>query len=464
MDQKHNKILFVDDEPSMREMVGILLKRHGYEVETAHSGKQAIARIDEGITFDLVITDLVMDRGGGMEVLARAKEKLPHAEVIVVTAYGTAETAVEAMKKGAFDYLSKPFIVDEFVLTVRKALERLRLLRENATLRDRVRGKYRFSDIVGRSPSMREVIDLARRAAETSATVLVSGESGTGKELLSRALHSGSTRAAHPFVAVNCGALPEALMESELFGHIKGSFTGASENRLGLFKAADGGTIFLDEVGELPLPLQVKLLRVLQDRMVRPVGSSEEQEVDVRVVAATNQDLEQLVGQGRFRTDLFYRLNVIRLHIPPLRERREDIPALVELLRERFSLEWGRPVPELSKDALEALVNHDFPGNVRELANLIERAATLCRGPKIEVSDFPIAPGKPGGLALRPLPDAGMDLEKTLEETERAYIEQALAKAGGNRTKAAELLGVTYRSFRYRLKKLGYDAEEDIES
>lgn len=461
MDQKHSKILFVDDEPSMREMVSILLKRQGYEVETAHSGRQAIARIDEGGSFDLVITDLVMDRGGGMEVLATAKKKLPHAEVIVVTAYGTAETAVEAMKKGAFDYLSKPFIVDEFVLTVRKALERLRLLRENATLRERVRGKYRFSDIVGRSPSMREVIDLARRAAETSATVLVSGESGTGKELLSRALHSGSTRAAHPFVAVNCGALPEALMESELFGHVKGSFTGASENRVGLFKAADGGTIFLDEVGELPLPLQVKLLRVLQDRMVRPVGSSVEQEVDVRVVAATNQDLEQLVAGGRFRTDLFYRLNVIRLHIPPLRERREDIPALAELLRDRFSLEWGRPVPELSKDALEALVYHDFPGNVRELANLLERAATLCQGPKIEAADFPIAPPKPGGLSLRAFSDVGMDLEKTLEETERAYIEQALAKVGGNRTKAAELLGVTYRSFRYRLKKLGMDGGDD---
>ena len=458
------RVLVVDDEQSVREMTTILLKRHGYDVVTASSGARAAEMIRDGDGFDLVITDLLMDRGTGIEVLEAAKARDPHCAVILITAYGTTESAVEAMKKGAYDYLSKPFNLDEFVLVVKQALEHRALVHENIRLRAKVRGEYRFADIVGRSPPMREVIALCQRVADTAATVLLSGESGTGKEVVARAIHFCGPRAARGFVAVNCGALPEPLMESELFGHVRGAFTGATDDKVGLFEAADGGTILLDEVGELPAALQVKLLRVLQDRTIRPVGASGERPVDVRVISATNQDLAALVEAGRFRTDLYYRLNVIQIHLPKLAARKEDIPELVASLLPGLEPIVGRRITGLSNAAMRALLEHDFPGNVRELKNILERAATLATGPQIEVDDLPLAAmhaGKGAAPRTQALPQEGVDLDAALEELERGWIEQALERSGGVQTQAAKLLGVTFRSLRYRMGKLGLAPQDE---
>jgi two-component system response regulator PilR (NtrC family) len=455
------RVLVVDDEQSVREMTNILLKRHGYDVATASSGTQAAQMIKSGDGFDLVITDLLMDRGTGIDVLEAAKARDPHCAVILITAYGTTESAVEAMKKGAYDYLAKPFNLDEFVLVVKQALEHRALVHENIRLRAKVRGEYRFADIIGRSPVMREVIALCQRVADTSATVLLSGESGTGKEVVARAIHFGGARAERRFVAVNCGALPEPLMESELFGHVRGAFTGAIDDKIGLFEAAEGGTILLDEVGELPAPLQVKLLRVLQDRTIRPVGASGERSVDVRVISATNQDLAALVETGRFRTDLYYRLNVIQIHLPKLAERKEDLPELVAAILPGLEPIVGRRIAGLSNAAMRALLEHDFPGNVRELKNILERAATLALGPQIEVDDLPLAAmqrGKGATPWTQTLPQEGVDLDAALEALERRYIEQALERSGGVQTQAAKLLGITFRSLRYRIGKLGMAA------
>jgi len=456
------RILAVDDERSMREMLEILLKRQGFAVVTASTGHKARELLDAGERFDIVITDLMMDRGTGIDVIEAVKRNDPDCEVIVITAFGTTESAVEAMKKGAYDYIAKPFNVDEFLIIVRQALERRRLIRENTDLKARVEGRYRFEDIVGRSPAMKEVISVCRKVAESNATVLISGESGTGKEVAARAIHFGGTRAGGPFVAINCGALPEQLMESEMFGHVRGAFTGATEDKEGLFRAADGGTVFLDEVGELPPPLQVKLLRVLQDRSVRPVGSSQEVAVDVRVISATNRDLEDLVAAGRFRTDLFYRLNVIGLRIPALRERPEDIPPLIDELLERIELETGAKVSSVSQEGLRALLAYDYPGNVRELSNILERAATLVSGERIGIADLPesVRGGRRESSPML-LPDEGADLGETLADIERRLIAQALARTGGVRTRAAELLGLSLRSLRYRMEKLGIESSGD---
>ncbi len=458
------RILVVDDEASMREMISILLKRQGYEVVTANSGHQASEILDADTAFELIITDLLMDRGGGLELLDRVKSQQLQCEVILITAYGTAESAVEAMKKGAFDYVTKPFNVDEFLIIVRQAIERLQLIRENLDLKARVRGEYRFADIIGRSPAMKAVISLCRKVADSPSTVLISGESGTGKELVARALHFGGQRAQKPFVAINCGALPEQLMESELFGHVKGAFTGATEDKQGLFRAADGGSIFLDEVGELPMPLQVKMLRVLQNHLVRPIGCAEEQPVDVRVIAATNRELEGQVEQGQFRRDLFYRLNVFQIKVPPLRERREDLAPLVEHLLERHAVGSAGALRKIAPSALRALMAHDFPGNVRELANIIERASVLATTDQIAVEDLPPEVQQrdgPTASHAQRLPEEGIDLDQTLELIERSLIEQALERTGGVRKAAAALLGITFRSLRYRLQKLGWDQPEN---
>jgi len=456
------RILAVDDERSMREMLEILLKRQGYTVVTASTGNKARELLEAGERFDIVITDLMMDRGTGIDVLDAVKEHDPECEVIVITAFGTTETAVEAMKKGAYDYIAKPFNVDEFLIIVRQALERRKLIRENIDLKARVEGRYRFEDIVGRSPAMKAVIAICRKVAESNASVLISGESGTGKEVAARAIHFGGARASGPFVPINCGALPEQLMESEMFGHVRGAFTGATADKDGLFKVADRGTVFLDEVGELPPPLQVKLLRVLQDRNVRPVGSSREIPVDVRVISATNRDIDELVREGRFRTDLFYRLNVIALHVPPLRERPEDIPPLVDELLGRVELETGSRVAGVSSRAMRMLVAHDYPGNVRELSNVLERAATLASGDSIDIDDLPESVrGERRESAPVILPDDGADLGDTLAHVEKRLIEQALAKTGGVRTRAADLLGVSLRSLRYRMEKLEIDSLDD---
>jgi two-component system, NtrC family, response regulator PilR len=376
-----------------------------------------------------------------------------------VTAFATTETAIAAMKAGAYDYLTKPFKVDEVGLVVERALERRSLARDNVVLRDEIKGRYKLDRLLGKSPPMQRVFDVLRKIATTRTSVLLIGESGTGKELAARALHELSQRADRPFVAVNCGAIPETLLESELFGHVKGSFTGANADKQGLFEAAHNGTLLLDEVAELPVAMQVKLLRVLQERRVKPVGGVSEREIDVRIVAATNRDLETEVEKGTFRQDLFYRLNVIQLRLPPLRERREDIPLLVDHFVRKFSAEHGRKVGGADPDAMSALIAYHFPGNVRELENLIERAVTLAAGDRLALDAFPTLSGlsaAPVPLAAgTALPDAGLDLERVVEDFERSIIIGALDRTGGNRTEAARLLGVSFRSLRYRLSKLG---------
>jgi two-component system response regulator PilR (NtrC family) len=453
-------ILIVDDERSMREFLAIFLRRAGHRVEAAAGGVDGRAAL-RAREFDVVITDLRMPEVGGLEILAETKKLYPDTQVVVVTAFATTETAIAAMKAGAYDYLTKPFKVDEVGLVVERALERRVLHRENIVLRDEIKGRYKLDRLIGKSPAMQRVFEMVRKIAPARTSVLLIGESGTGKELAARAVHELSPRADRPFVAVNCGAIPETLIESELFGHVRGSFTGANTDKQGLFEAAHGGTLLLDEVAELPVAMQVKLLRVLQERKVKPVGGVSEREVDVRIVAATNRDLETEVEKGTFRQDLFYRLNVIQLRLPPLRDRREDIPLLVDHFIRKFSAEHGRPVTGTDPDAMAALMGYHFPGNVRELENLMERAVTLAAGERISSDALPTLKGVSAAdsnleaPALGSFPQQGVDLERVVEDFERGIIIKALERTGGNRTEAARLLCVTFRSLRYRLSKLG---------
>jgi two-component system, NtrC family, response regulator PilR len=456
-------ILIVDDERSLREFLAIFLRRGGHRVEAAADADAARKAMADH-EFDVVITDLKMPGASGLDVLAECKRLHPDTQVIVVTAFATAETAIAAMKAGAYDYLTKPFKVDEVGLVVERALERRVLQHQNVVLRDEIKGRYKLDRLIGKSPAMHRVFEVVRKIASARTSVLLIGESGTGKELAARALHELSGRADHAFIAVNCGAIPESLIESEFFGHVKGSFTGASSDRTGLFEAAHSGTIFLDEIGELPAPMQVKLLRVLQERKVKRVGGVQEKEVDVRVVAATNRDLETEVEKGTFRQDLFYRLNVIQLRLPPLRERREDIPILVDHFVRKLAAEHGRQITGVDPDAMSALMSHSYPGNVRELENLIERSVTLAQGDRISSDTLPtLSPLSAAGARLGPapeLPDEGLDLEKVVEDFERGILIKALERTRGNRTEAARLLGVTFRSLRYRLSKLGITGGE----
>jgi two-component system response regulator PilR (NtrC family) len=454
-------ILVVDDEASMREFLEILLGKQGHRVEAAADVKGALARVAEG-GVDLVITDLRLGGDSGIEVLRRVKETSPATEVVMVTAFATTENAIQAMKLGAYDYVLKPFKVDELRLVVEKALERRALVQENRVLR-RV-GKPRLSvpEIIGHSAATEEVRALVEKVAPTRTTVLVTGESGVGKEVVARAIHDRGDRRDQPFVAVNCGAIPEGLIESELFGHEKGSFTGAHETKPGLFEVAGSGTLFLDEVAELPPPLQVRLLRALQERRVRRVGGTADLPVAARIVAATNRELGEEVAAGRFREDLYYRLNVIQLRVPPLRARREDIPLFVAHFLLRFALEAGKGELRLSSEAERRLFDYEYPGNVRELANVVERAVTLSDGPEIRVADLPPALRTAGGAAAAAvapadLPETGMDLQAHLDALERKLLEQALARTGGVKTEAARLLSLTFRSLRYRLAKFGID-------
>jgi two-component system response regulator PilR (NtrC family) len=464
--QLRGDILLCDDERSVREFLAIYLKRVGHRIETVANTAEARAAI-AAREFDVLITDLRMPDGTGLDVLEASKKLRPETQVIVVTAYATAETAIAAMKAGAYDYLLKPFKVDEVGLVVERALERRTLLRENVTLRAEIQGRYRLDRLLGKSAPMGRLYEMIRKIAPARTSVLLVGESGTGKELAARALHELGPRADRPFVAINCGAIPESLLESELFGHVKGAFTGATGDKEGLFEAARGGTLFLDEVGELPQAMQVKLLRALQERKVKPVGGVGERDVDVRVVAATNRDLETEVERGSFRQDLFYRLNVIQIRMPPLRERREDVPLLVEHFLRKFSAEHGRAVTEIDPVALATLGAYAFPGNVRELENLIERAVTLSSGTRITAEELPeLRPsgrGGSGGLATAgpEFPPEGLDLEREVESFERGIILRALDRTGGNRTEAARLLGITFRSMRYRLSKLGISGGDD---
>jgi two-component system response regulator PilR (NtrC family) len=454
-------ILVVDDEASMREFLEILLSKQGHRVESASDVASALARIQES-GVDLVITDLRLGAGSGIEVLRRVKEISPATEVVMVTAFATTENAVQAMKLGAYDYVLKPFKVDELRLVVEKALEHRALVQENRVLRHRV-GRPRLAplEILGRSAAIEEVRALVEKVAPTRTTVLVVGESGTGKEVVARAIHDGGEGRAQPFVAINCGAIPAGLIESELFGHEKGSFTGAVEAKAGLFEVAGSGTLFLDEIAELPPGLQVKILRALQERRVRRVGGSADIVVSARIIAATNRELTEEVAAGRFREDLFYRLNVIQIRMPPLRARREDIPVFVAQFLARFAVEAGRGELRLAPEAERRLCEYDYPGNVRELANVIERAVTLCEGPEIGVADLPPALRTPGGAGQAAtaveLPGGGMDLQSHLDGIERRLLEEALARTGGVKTEAARLLSLTFRSLRYRLAKYGID-------
>jgi two-component system response regulator PilR (NtrC family) len=465
------QILVVDDEQSMREFLAICLRRAGHEVTLAKSGNEALDKL-RSKRFDLVLTDLKMPGDlDGLGILKAIKSgavryqaapgitpAMIDPEVILVTAYATADTALAAMKQGAYDYLTKPFQIDEINAVISRALEKRALVQENLALRDQVAGRVRLASLLGKSRAMQKVFELITKIHSTKTNVLITGESGTGKELVARALHSEGARAKTAFIAVNCGAIPEELMESELFGHKKGAFTGAVSDHLGMFQEADGGTLFLDEIGELSPPLQVKLLRALQERKVKPVGASDEVEVDVRVIAATNRDLEAEVARGAFRPDLYYRLNVVEIRIPPLRLRREDIPLLAEHFLKRFGAEHGRAL-HLTNEAMRRLESYDFPGNVRELENIIERAVALSSGPAIGVTDLPdVKPSKQ--IVESPsaeLPADGVDLDRILSDYERAWVMRALEQCGGVRKRAAALLGISFRSLRYRLEKLGIE-------
>jgi two-component system, NtrC family, response regulator PilR len=453
------RVLVTDDERSMRELLAIVLKREGYDVILAENGQQALAVIQRG-TVDLVISDIKMPDMSGVEVLRAAKAADAGLPTIMMTAFASTETAVEAMRLGACDYLIKPFDVDVLKMKVREKLEARQLRQENVLLKRTLNQPHAMAGIIGRSASMLAVFDLIESVAKTTSTVLVTGESGTGKELVARALHFHSLRRDRPFVAVNCGALPETLLESELFGHMRGSFTGAEATKKGLVEVAEGGTLFLDEIGEMTPMMQIKVLRVLQERRFRRVGGLEEIAADIRVVAASNQDLPKAVAEGRFREDLYYRINVIPIHLPPLRERREDVPLIAEHFMVKYRQQMAKPLVAISGEAMALLERYHWPGNIRELENVVERAVALERTPTILAESLP-AQVQAGAAGLRgggvedigTLPDSGFDLEEHVRSVERRYLAQALERSGGVQVRAAELLGMSFRSFRYFAKK-----------
>jgi two-component system response regulator PilR (NtrC family) len=456
------RILVVDDELSMREFLSILLEREGYQSDQAESAEAAI-KLLETDSYDLVISDVNMPGLDGLALLERIKKDAPETAVLMITAYSTAEQAVEAMKLGAYDYIAKPFKVEEIKVLVRNALEKRNLQRENLRLKQQIQERYSFSGLIGKSRKMRDMYTIVEKVADSMANVLIYGESGTGKELVARAIHFNSPRMEKPFIAVNCGAIPETLIEAELFGHKKGAFTGAVANRAGLFEQADGGTLFLDEIGEIPLQLQAKMLRVLQERQFRSIGGTSDKKADVRVVAATNRDLEDQVREGTFREDLFYRLNVVQLRLPSLRERPEDIPLLLEHFHKKFA-KLSNDGEIITNEAMKALLVYPFPGNVRELENLVERCLVL--GDNIITLDS-LPPQvvnyqhSAGSGKYPEIPSTGMNLEAHLDGIEKQFLLQALGRSGGVKKKAAALLGMTFRSFRYRLAKFGMDNSED---
>jgi two-component system response regulator PilR (NtrC family) len=448
------RILIVDDEPSMRDMLKIVLRREGFEVVIARTGAEAIETIKRE-PVDLLLSDIRMPDIDGVEVLRAAKAHNRDIVAFMMTAYASTDTAVEAMRLGAVDYFTKPFSMDELKLKVRHHLESQQLRVENLLLKRALETSHEFSNIVGRSDRMVEIFKLIDTIAKTNSTVLLTGQSGTGKDMVARAIHTHSLRKDQPFVALNCGAVPETLLESELFGHMRGAFTGADSNRKGLLEVAERGTIFLDEIGEMNATMQVKLLRVLQDRKFRRLGGTEEVQADIRVVAATNQDLQKLVAAGKFREDLYYRLNVILIQLPPLKDRREDVPLLAERFLARFATDMGKPVRSISQEAMMLLQAYSWPGNVRELENVIERAVALEQTPSILPETLPPSVRGEAAVAspLADLPDEGIDLEAHVEEIYKDHIAQALKRAGGVQVKAADMLGMTFRSFRYYAKK-----------
>ena len=461
------RVLVVDDEPGIRVMLSAALKREGHEVLLATDAPSALATIEAG-PLDLVVTDIRMPGMTGIELLEAAKRIDPALSVIMMTAFGSKDTVLDALRLGATDYVEKgDKLKDELLLRIRKELARKRLQQENVLLKRTLGSSHSFSSIIGSSDAMVAIFQLIERIAPTSSTVLIAGESGTGKELVARAIHFNSPRKDRPFVALNCGALPETLLDSELFGHVRGAFTGADTNKKGLIEVAEKGTIFLDEIGEMSPMVQVKLLRVLQERKFRRLGGTEEVEADIRIIAATNRDLSRMVAEGRFREDLFYRINVIPLKLPALRERRDDIPALAEHFAARFAQQMGKAITGISGDAMRCLRQHGWPGNVRELENAIERAVALERTATILPESLPEAVfSGPSPAAAEPplpgqplLPAGAFDLEAHVARVEREYLTEALKQTQGVKTKAAERLGLTFRQFRYLLKKYGVKDE-----
>jgi len=462
MTDKKNNILVVDDEESMRELLEVMLSREGYHISSAESGGRAISLLEKK-DFDLLLCDIKLGDMTGIDVLRASKKKNPNTVVIMISAYSSTETAVEAMNDGAYDYVPKPFDNDELKQTIANALELKTIDKEKKLIDDELKKQLHFGKIIGNSPAMLHVYNMIKQVAKTRTSVLITGESGTGKELIARAIHDESDRCNKPFVPINCGGIPETLMESELFGYRKGAFTGAVQDKKGLFEIADEGTIFLDEIGDLSTHLQVKLLRVVQERVFKPVGGNEDISVNIRIISATNKDLANEVIEGRFREDLFYRLNVIEIKLPPLRERKSDLRVLAQHFLEKYSNELGKKVTKISSYAINLLNSYPFPGNIRELENLMERS--------VAITDTNIL--LPDSLSLslhkrRVLIDGikgkyfdvndvsnGVSLDSILEEVEKTYVNKAMECAGGERSKAAELLGINLRSLKYRLDKLG---------
>ena len=450
------KILVVDDDQGMREFLEILLAREGYDVALASGGKEAIGLCKKH-KFDLAITDLKMPKVDGIDVLKSIKEISPETMVILITAFASGETALAAMKEGAHDYLEKNFDVEDLKTVIKDALSKKGVKEEDAVFMKDVEDALSFGDMIGKSKGMLKVYSLVKKVADTTANVLITGESGTGKELVAGAIHENSSRKDKSFVVINCGGIPENLLESELFGYMKGSFSGATADKAGLFEVAHKGTIFLDEIGELPPFLQVKLLRVVQEKTFRRIGGAEDIKVDVRIISATNQDLEQKVKNGAFREDLYYRLNVIPVKIPPLRERNEDIPLLTSYFIEKYSKEFKKEIKKISPYALQLLMQHSFPGNVRELENIIERSVAL-ETTNIILPENLVMPGAGGidedaGLSAG-IPDEGINLNEEMARVEILLIKKALQKTNGSKTKAAKLLNISFDSLRYRLEKL----------
>ena len=444
-------VLVVDDEKSQRDIMAMILEGEGYTVEAASNVTQALS-LYRSHHADVVLTDLSMPERDGLSLLEELVKLDPEALVILITAYGTIGSAVQAMKKGAADFLTKPVDREELLITIAKAFEKIRLVRENRRLKQQLFEKFKVENILGHHPLMEEVFRVIKKVASSPATVLITGESGTGKELVARALHAHSPRAEQPFRALNCAAVPETLIESELFGHEKGAFTGAQARQVGLFDAVDGGTLFLDEIGDLSLPLQAKLLRVLQEKEIRRIGGREDIKVDVRVVAATNRKLAAAIKQGTFREDLFYRLNVVSIHLPSLRDRVTDIPELVEHFLKKYAVSSGKAAKGVTNGALRLLMEYPWPGNVRELESVIERAVLMCDADRIDVADLPADVRSRATMIDRmdfDLPVEGF----SLEEFERKLLETAMARSNGVIAKAAKMLGLTYKTMQYRLEK-----------
>jgi len=449
------RILIIDDEESFRHMLSVILKREGFDVETASDGEEGLQKVMVN-TYDQVLCDIRMPRMDGLDFIREVQKKRIDTTLIMMSAYGTVDTALEAMKLGAYDYISKPFKPDEIILILKKADERERLRKENDRLRKEVKREYSFENIVSKNEKMQKIFEVVKKVAPYKSTILIMGESGTGKELVARALHYNSDRSQSPFIPINCGAIPENLLESELFGHAKGAFTDAIRTKKGLFEEADGGTLFLDEIGELPLSLQVKLLRVLQEGEIRRVGEAKPIQINVRIVAATARDLIKEVNEGRFREDLFYRLNVFPIHLPPLRERKEDIPLLVMHFIKKYSQDTGKYVAGIHPRALESLLNYRWFGNVRELENTVERAIVLTDKPEIERENLPTEIQEfLEKIPLPAVPEEEYSIKKASKSLEIILIKKALKKTKGNHTHAARFLEISHRALLYKIKEYG---------